>query len=198
MAKATTEVTREREREAWRLRQQGWTQQRIADRLEVTHQAVDVMLFRIEKRLAAEFREHAEEMKARQTAVLEQVMDEALEQWRRSTEDAVTEVTVKGKVTGKSGKGKDDAPKDESRAQVTRTVEGQTGNPALLAQARGALADIRSIWGLDSSKAPPEPPPAGDGGTVTIREVIVQLPSLAPELPAAVTMTLPASGGGDD
>lgn len=162
MAKATTEVTREREREAWRLRQQGWTQQRIADRLEVTHQAVDVMLFRIEKRLAAEFREHAEEMKARQTAVLEQVMEEALEQWRRSTEDAVTEVTVKGKVTGKGGRSKEGADKDESRAQVTRTVEGQTGNPALLEKAMKAMEGIRSIWGLDAPKKQEHSGPDGE------------------------------------
>jgi predicted transcriptional regulator len=200
MPRVREEVSREREREAWRLRQQGWTQQRIADRLEVTHQAVDVMLSRIEKRLAAEFREQAEQMKGRQTAVLEQILDEALEQWRRSTEDAVTEVTVKGKVTGKGGKGKEGTDKDESRAQVTRTVEGQTGNPALLAQARGALADIRSIWGLDAQKDAPVAPGGAGGGTVVIREVIVNLPTAATEeLPAGgIVMSLPAAGRGDD
>jgi hypothetical protein len=29
-------------------------------------------------------------------------------------------------------------------------VEGQSGNPSLVAQLRGAMADVRTIWGLDA------------------------------------------------
>lgn len=156
MAKVPEELSRQREREAARLRWQGWTQQRIADQLGVTQQAVDVMLQRIERRLAEEFKEQAAEIKARQTAQLEQVVDETLTQWRRSYEDAVTEVTVKGKTEG--GKA------DSMKAQVTRTVVGQSGNPGLIGQARGAMADIREIWGLNAPKRNEHSGP--DGGPI--------------------------------
>lgn len=163
MAKVPSkEVSRENEREAWRLRQLGWTQRRIAAHLGISQPGVWDMLDRVEENLAAEFREHAEKVKARQTAILEQTLEETLEDWRRSREDHVTEVTVKGKVTGKGGRGKEGAEKDESRAQVTRTVEGQTGNPALIAQARGTMADIRSIWGLDAPKKQEHTGPDGE------------------------------------
>jgi len=173
MGRVSQEVSKEREREAWRLRQHGWTQQRIADQLGVTHQAVDLMLSRIEKKLAEQFKEQAAEIKARQTAILEVVTDEALTQWRRSCEDAVTEVTVKGKVTGKGGKAQGSGDKDESRAQVTRTVVGQSGNASLLAQARGAMSDVRTIWGLDAPKR--EEWTGKDGGAIEIHDTRAEL-----------------------
>jgi predicted transcriptional regulator len=165
------EVSDERKRIAWRLRQQGWTQQRIADHIGVTQQAVDVMLSVIEKQLAVEFKEQAAQIKARQTAMLEDMTDETLQQWRRSYEDAVTEVTVKGKTTG--GKGEGGADGDKSRAQVTRTVVGQSGNPSLIAQARGTLSDIRSIWGLDAPKR--EELTGKDGAPIEIHDSRAEL-----------------------
>lgn len=166
------EVTRDNEREAWLLRKQGWTQERIAGRLGLSQQAVCTMLARIEKKLAAEFRDQAEEIKARQTALLETLADEVLTQWRRSCEEAFTEVTVKGKTTG--GKGKSGAENDQSKAQITTTREAQSGNPALIAQARGTLADIRDIWGLDAPKKNEHTGAAGEPLS-TVTEVIVHL-----------------------
>lgn len=171
------EVSREREREAWRLRTLGWTQQRIADHLGVAQQSVWDMLSRVEKKLAAEFKDQAEEIKARHTALLETLADEVLTQWRRSCEDGVTEVTVKGKVTG--GKGKSGADGDQSKAQITTTREAQSGNPALIAQARGTLSDIRAIWGAEAPKRQ-ENTGAG-GGPMIFSEVLVERRPEEPE-----------------
>jgi predicted DNA-binding protein YlxM (UPF0122 family) len=124
----------ELEREAWALRVQGWTLRRIADQLGVCHQAVHAACSRVEKRLHAQFSKRTEQVKSRQTAQLEHLIHDVLDEWRRSKLDAETVKTTDG-----GGE-----PKTE------RTVKGQTGNPALLAQARGAMEDIRKIWGVDA------------------------------------------------
>lgn len=142
------ERTAENERRAWELRLQGWTERRIGDELGVHRSTVGKMLQRMEKRLAAEFRDHAEEVKARQTGRLERLFEELVEQWRRSCEDGVTETTVEGRCQVDKTTGEIVPLPTETR----RTVSGQSGNPALLAQALKALADIRAIWGLDAPK----------------------------------------------
>ena len=131
------EVTAERERQAWELRTtRGFTEQQIADHLEIHVSTVCKALQRIERRLAGEFRERAEEIKARQTTQLEHIAAEALQQWRRSCEDAEKQRTV------------------EKGNEVTVITErkGQSGNPALLEKALQALGEIRKIWGLDAPR----------------------------------------------
>jgi predicted transcriptional regulator len=134
------------ERRAWDLRLQGWTQQQIAEELGLSQSTVCVALDRIEKKLAREFRDHAEEVKARQTEQLQMVFQAAWEQWRRSCEDAQKVKTVKGRVAS------NEAGYIPLPDLVTEMVEGQSGNPALLSQAMKALADIRTIWGMDAPK----------------------------------------------
>lgn len=133
--------------EAWRLRVQGWTQGKIAAELNVTQQSVSEMLQKIEARLAEQFTAEALEIKARQTAQLEAVYEEAMEQWRRSCQDLQREQVVSGRVKVTEMGGVYNLPD-----QHTTTVEGQSGNPALLEKAMKALADIRAIWGLDAPK----------------------------------------------
>lgn len=148
------------------MRVQGWTQQMIADHLGVTQPAVWDMLQRTEKRLAAQFKDQAEEIKARHTEQLEYIANQALAQWHRSCEDGVTEVTVKGKTTGTKGKGE---AGDQSKAQVTRTVVGQSGNPALLEKALKAMSDIRAIWGAEAPRKVEGSGPGG--GPIEFRDV---------------------------
>lgn len=108
--------------------------------------AVSKILLRVRTRLAADFKDRAEEIKAEQTARLEYLYSEAAEQWERSCEDRVCQTIRGGRVHfGDDGP----APLPD---EVTTAREGQSGNPALLNQARGALADIRAIWGLDAPK----------------------------------------------
>lgn len=151
------------EREAWRLRVDGWTVERIAEKVGVHHSTVSRMLAAVEKRLADRFEKDAHRIKGRQTAQLEAMYDAAMEQFRRSCQDAEKVRTVTKRIERKPDAGErardyvDDVPEDldEDEAYLvesTREVSGQSGNPALLAQARGALADVRTIWGLDAPK----------------------------------------------
>lgn len=137
------ELSRERERVAWELRQQLWTEPRIADHLGVTKQAVSAMLKRVSVRVLAELKENVELVKADQTAQLQWIASEATTAWHHSKQDAQTVKTVVGP------QGEDDGLGTATIKEET-TVKGQAGDPALLSQARGALADIRSIWGLDA------------------------------------------------
>jgi hypothetical protein len=105
------------------------------------------MLKRKEKALAAEFKEQAEEIKARQTEQLERIAEEAFAQWLRSYEDHERVTTETGRV-----KATDSGIVIPLPDKETVVREGQSGNPALLAQAMKALADARAIWGLGSAE----------------------------------------------
>lgn len=180
---------RQREQDIWRLRVSGLTQLEIADRMQMTQGAVSQALKRLGERYGREFVEEQRQVKLQQTAILEQTASEAFTQWRRSCEDAVSEVTVKGKTEGGEKGG-------QNRAQVTRTIEGQSGNPALLAQARGALSDIREIWGMN---APARLEASGPGGgpVAAFSEIIVQLAPQSQETPAeALPDALTEDGAG--
>ena len=157
-----------RQHEAWRLRLQGLTQAKIAEQLGVSQQAVSLLLLKTEKRLHAEFVAQAEEIKARQTAQLEQIYLEAFEQWRRSCEDAEQVTTVTGRAKATNDGCVIDLPDQE-----TRTVKGQSGNPALLEKAMQALENIRSIWGLEAPKKQEFSGP--EGGPIRVSEVVVEL-----------------------
>jgi predicted transcriptional regulator len=138
------EIGSERERQAWRLRIKGWTQQEIADELQVTQQAVSLALRRIAGKLADAFIDEAREIKALQTEQLFEVYRTAMEQWIRSCQDGEKRTVTTGRVKA-TEHGYVDLPDQE-----TLTVEGQSGNPALLTQAMKALADMRAIWGWDA------------------------------------------------
>lgn len=180
-ARPPKEVTAENERRAWELRQKGWKEQRIADELEVNVSSVSRMLKRVESRLAKEFTESAARIKARQTAQLEHIHEEALEQWERSCLDAEITRTVTKRVESKpKGRRDDDAEEDEEvtsteefLVEKTTEIRGQSGNAALLAQAREALSDIRDIWGLNAPKTQELSGPGG--GPIAIREIEVRL-----------------------
>lgn len=161
------EVTREREARAWELRQRCRTTRQIAHELDIDHSTVVRMLDRVEKRLLESVNADVLQVKLRQTQQLERLLSEAVSEWERSKLPVEVERTVT-KATELTGQevaplwpetGEDEEPTGAPKPQVTlpavevtttREVRGQTGNPALLAQARGALADIRAIWGLDA------------------------------------------------
>jgi hypothetical protein len=134
------EIRKDIERRAWDLRQRFWTHQRIADELKVDRTTITRCLARIERRLARDFVGRAERIKVRQTYQLENIAADAFAQWERSKLDAETV-----KVTEEAGcEGQPPGSKTET------TLKGQCGDPGLLNQIRGALSDIRDIWGLDA------------------------------------------------
>jgi DNA-binding transcriptional LysR family regulator len=139
------EVSRQREQDAWTLRQEGRTEAAIAERLGVSQPAVSKMLRRVEDRVLKDLTKEVGRTKARQTAQLEWAASQAARAWERSLEDAVS---VKESVAPIGPK--DAQSEREVGVETERTTRGQSGNPALLAQFREALADIRKIWGLDA------------------------------------------------
>lgn len=156
------EVTRENERRAWELRRQLWTEQRIADEIGVDVSTVSRMLRRIEVRYSREFAETLERVKGEQTAQLQYLADEALQGWERSKCNAESLRTIKEDISLKGTEetqGDDGQPVRVKKAVVpasktttTFTSEGQAGEPKFLSEARGALSDIRDIWGIEAPK----------------------------------------------
>lgn len=133
-------VVRERERVAWDLRKRFWTEARIADHLGITQPAVHQILKRVEARVLADLKADVEATKARQTAQLERVAEEAFSAWEHSCTLAETVKTVTQTESGES----EPAVRDE------KTTQSHKCDANLLNQARGALEDIRKIWGLDA------------------------------------------------
>ncbi len=74
--------------------------------------------------------------KRRHTILLQDVYDKARRSYLRSLEDAKTT-----KVSGIKGH-------KDGRAE--KTTKGQAGEASFLREMRGALADIRKIWGMDA------------------------------------------------
>ena len=111
--------------------QSGRTQAQIAAEVGVTRETVCRALSKHNRAVAERM---ARQMAAEIGCQLEQLhymVQVAMEAWRRSCEPSVIVREVEGKPAHK----------------ITRPG---AGNPALLAQVRGALSDIRDILGLDA------------------------------------------------
>jgi transcriptional regulator with XRE-family HTH domain len=141
MGKPTKEVVRERERRAWALRQQGWTQERIAAELGVEQSTVSRILARLSDRYLRELSAAVGRMKAEQTAKLNELYFQVMQAWERSkgTRKAVRRQTTTG--------GDDDGAGSE---HITQTAAECCGDVRYLIQARAILSDIRDLWGLNA------------------------------------------------
>ena len=92
------------------------------------------------------------------------IYEEAIKAWQRSLEDAIT--TIEEVIKGDNG---------DERLKVQKKTEGQSGNPALLAQAMAARKSIREMLGIDAAAKIEHSGP--DGGPIQFTEVIVELPT---------------------
>lgn len=162
------EVTRRREELAWDLRLRGYKLAEIADRVAadglgaMTPQAVHAALARTERRVLAGLTDRATNEKVRQLAALNVLYDEAMQAWERSKEPARS---ARSKVTqgpaapadppaGDAAEGAvaRQRPADDRRTEMAQEVRERDGNPAFLAEARAALADLRRLLGLDAPR----------------------------------------------
>jgi predicted transcriptional regulator len=138
---ALKKLTPEQLSEAIDLQRRCMTHEAIAEKLGVHRHTVrrhlekhnNALLKRLESTRLAE--------KTRQLKRLEWVVEQAAHGWQRSLEDAETIKTT------------DDA---SGADKTERTVKGQSGNPAMLAQLRETLADIRDLLKLDQIGGEPE------------------------------------------
>jgi hypothetical protein len=84
-----------------------------------------------------------EEKQSRIEAKYLAIYQQATEAWLKSLQDEIT--TIEESAVGTSGKGSE-------RAKVQTKKRGQSGNPALLAQAQAALKAIRELRGTDAAQ----------------------------------------------
>jgi DNA-binding MarR family transcriptional regulator len=137
--------------EAWELRRQFWTQERIANKLGISKQAVSKMLARVERRELAKFQKRVERTKARQTAQLETIATEAYEAWLHSkTPQIIEKAEVGGAGEAAGANGAESAGDVRAAAVVLRETKTHQCDSSLLNQVRGALSDIRAIWGIEA------------------------------------------------
>lgn len=126
--------TTQREIEAFDMRARGLSLRSIARELGLSHERVRQILLAIDARELAGLSEHYEGLKVAQNSRLETIVEESFGSWFQSKEPArrVKQTT-------------DD---DGKEVTVNELVERE-GNVAYLDRARAALADQRSLWGLD-------------------------------------------------
>ncbi len=136
----TREQTIERERKVWSLRQQGRTQEQIADELGIDQSTVSKMLGRLSRAASKELVGTLVEEKYAQLAQLRLMISEAMRAWERSKAQDKT-MTRKDVGIGSNAKG---------ITTSTVKVEDTDGNPAYLSAAMNAQAAIRKLLGLDS------------------------------------------------
>ena len=114
---------------------QGWSKTDIAKELGISIRTVysDV------KFLQKQWRSKREDLPDEFESKYRYIYREAIAAWLRSLEDK--QVNTFENVQGSEG--------DVARIKAQGRTEGQSGNPALLAQARGALQDIEDLLGLE-------------------------------------------------
>jgi predicted transcriptional regulator len=137
------EIVQQRERLAWALRQEGWTQDRIAVELGIGQPAVSKALKRLSIRYHKDMAADVARVKGEQIAQLDRVVDEAMQAWERSKQSAKS----LSKIT-KPGSG----PRGQrgQQEETTLRVDDQVGDPRHLQTAMKAMEDIRKITGANA------------------------------------------------
>jgi hypothetical protein len=138
---------------ALELQRKFWTHERIATEIGVHRTTVSRTLAKHNRRSLKRLERQTAAIKAQQLAQLEWLAEQAAEAWEKSLDDEETRKSVEGFVG------------DKMTDKEEKVIKGQSGNPALLREARGALADARKILGLDA--APPQPEPEFDISQLT-------------------------------
>lgn len=128
----------EREAKMWRLRQRGYTLEEIGDEFGVDKSLVCRILAKLTDRTLKQTVGRVERVKVEQSQILWQTISEAMRAWESSKEPLHR------------------VREGEDGQRVTEVVKRE-GNTQYLHTAMKALADIRSIWGLDVAPALQEP-----------------------------------------
>lgn len=124
----------ERETRAFDMRARGLSLRSIARELGLSHERVRQILQVIDERELAALSEHYAGLKIAQNSRLETIVEQSFTSWFKSLEPQrrVRQTT-----------------NAEGEEVVVNDLVEQTGNVAYLDRARAALADQRSLWGLD-------------------------------------------------
>lgn len=117
---------------------EGRTQHQIAASLGISQPAVCKIVQRLEDRLLADVAWKVERHRARQTMRLEFLYGEAIRAWRNSQQQTLRK---RQRQSGVEGKG-------TTVAEIVS--ENSHGDPRFLEEARRALQDLRSVWGVNA------------------------------------------------
>lgn len=117
----------------------GQSQAQVAAQVGISQPAVSKIVRRLEERLLVDLAWTIERQRARHSLRLEFLYAEAVRAWRASQQDGLRK--RQRKTDGGGGAG----------ATVAEIVSEQRhGDPRYLDEARKALLDLRTIWGVDA------------------------------------------------
>jgi DNA-binding MarR family transcriptional regulator len=116
---------------------EGRTQHQIADALSISQPAVSKIAKRLEERLLADVTFKVERQRIRHTLRLEFIYQQAIAAWHASKQQTLRR--RQRKTDGDDG------------ATIAEIVsENRHGDPRYLDEARKALTDLRTVWGVDA------------------------------------------------
>ena len=117
----------------------GKSTRRAAAKFGYSHTRIAQICRKIDDYLSRTYMGQIRQIKANHTQRLEIIYNEAMAAWRRSQQDAET-VTETDRDFGEKNSG----------TETKKTIKGQTGAAQFLSEARGALNEIRNIWGANA------------------------------------------------
>jgi DNA-binding CsgD family transcriptional regulator len=118
---------------------EGRTQHEIAATLGISQPAVSKIARRIEERLLDDLAYKIERQRARQTLRLEFLYREAIHAWHASKQESL-----------RRRQRKSDGGAGEAATIAEIVSEDRHGDPRYLEEARKALADLRTVWGINA------------------------------------------------
>lgn len=121
------------------LQAAGYTQRQISEQTGLRVRTIRRWLARHNAKVIASAEKRLWNIKARMIEQLQHAQSEAMRAWERSKLDAET---LEETTDARGGSSK-------------HTLKGQTGNPAYLAEARAAMADLRKILRMEDQPATP-------------------------------------------
>lgn len=104
---------------------------------KVSHETVRLVGIKIDEWLRVQWMDNIRGIMVQQSEALMEIFQQAMEAWELSKCDKLT-------VTEKIG------DVDELPEIITKREHNKTGDAKFLSEARGALADIRKIWGAET------------------------------------------------
>lgn len=160
--RSPSQIARHR-RKIGELYLKGRHQEEIAQELGIAQSTVSRDL----KYLLNDWEQEARQSVEQRKAEIEQkylfVWREAIDAWDNSKQDATT--TIQEMIEA------GDSSNGSGRLKASTKTEGQSGNPALLAQAQAALKALREILGVDAAAKVEHSGPGG--GPIPIKEIVV-------------------------
>ena len=140
--KVTRAVAMAREQAAWELRQQGYRQTSIAEKLGIDPRTVSDALQRIEKRVLAEMHTEAAQYKARVTAALWTQYEDL-----RKLYEASKGPKREQRIRRAGGLRQQGRPEGGDVELVESKVEERIGDVAIFREMRATLETVLKIWG---------------------------------------------------